>query len=52
VAVLGGLALLVGLLVALPVVTLATYRAFCEMTGLDQPAATSSPGGEVALAKP
>ena len=52
VAVLGGLALLVGLLVALPVVTLATYRAFCEMAGLDQPAATSSSGGEVSLAKP
>ena len=48
----GAMALLVGLLVALPVVTLATYRAFCEMTGLDQPAATSSSGGEVSLAKP
>jgi hypothetical protein len=48
----GAVALVVGLLVALPVVTLATYRAFCEMTGLDQPAATSSPGGEVSLAKP
>jgi uncharacterized membrane protein len=48
----GAVALVVGLLVALPVVTLATYRAFCEMTGLDQPAATSSSGGEVSLAKP
>lgn len=51
VVIVGAMALMAGLLVALPVVTLATYRAFCEITGLDQPAAPS-PGSEVSLAKP